>query len=209
MFDLQLLRDYMYTPTVLDALNLDYKYKSNRYWILCPYHNDSRIGSAYVTEAGYFVCHSCGTKTDLFDLVMKVENCDFRSASVFISELFGGASRFGLNEDEVSESVKEYKKFRLTAAEMEALAFPSTLNLKPLYFYNTDTYKKIILDRANTVVAKYREILKKCCRRDAVDAVKVFELFGTKTDAATYKLLSNTIKERIVLCEEIIERLAA
>jgi hypothetical protein len=206
MFDVQSLRENVDVEEVLFSLGIDYKDKSRRLWCLCPFHNDGKIGSAYLTANGYFTCHSCGAKADIFEFVMAVKGIEFKDAAIFIAELCGGVERYGLD---CNETANKYRgKFRLSEKEMIALAFPKTLNLKPLFLFNPELYSKVILDKANEMIEKYNQLLLTTGKREGKNAWKVYELFGGETTPSLYLSISDEIKRRMLLCEEIKERLA-
>ncbi len=57
---------------------------TGKYWALCPWRQDKRIGSFYVnlsgSHAGRFMDHSSGEHGDMLDLIQKVLNLDRRDA---------------------------------------------------------------------------------------------------------------------------------
>ena len=189
---------------VLDALGIHYLKKGRRYWVICPFHNDKKIGSAYLTDTGYFVCHSCDTKVDLFDFIMQVNGCGFKEASGFLCGLFGGSERFGAN-DKMTTAAVNYRKLRLTPAEITALNIPSDINLKALYFYDARKYKALLKARANHMLMEYQNLLATVARRDAINAILLYELCGSSSH---YNKFGAEIKARIICIQGIIERLA-
>jgi CHC2 zinc finger len=69
--------------------------RSGRQFVgLCPFHSE-RHPSFYVhPEKKIFYCFGCGAGGDLFDFVMRVENCDFLAGLRIVAEFsFGGSPR--------------------------------------------------------------------------------------------------------------------
>ena len=66
--------------------------------ILCPFHKDTSVGSAFFNEEkNVFICFSCGEKGSIYDFVMKLENCSWEE-SVRILDV-------GTDYDEKKESI--------------------------------------------------------------------------------------------------------
>lgn len=209
MLDLIKLKEYIDIPMVLEALGVETEYKSQRIWMLCPFHDDHKIGSAYFKKNGCFVCHACGTVADIFDVTMAVMHYTFTEAANFIAETCGGIDRFAVKEDDATAiAVKDYRNCKLSFGEMQALHIPKAVNLRALYIYDKDLYKQIVMSKAEKMHGIYHEALRELCQRDGKEAVKVYELFGNQTAASTYVSLANEVRKRIVMCEEILERLA-
>lgn len=208
MFDIQKLKEYMDVQTVIDALGVENKRKSRRIWIHCPFHADKKIGSAYLNEAGYFKCHSCGTEADIFDVVMAINNCSFSDACLFLASLFGGAEDFGISEKEIPDNHKRYSTLRLSIRELEVLEIPSNISFKTLFLYSEEHFKRIVTERAKEYKDKYEKLLTDACRRDGSRAVEVYSLFGNQTSSLLYSNLATEVKQRITVCEELLKRFA-
>ena len=206
MLNLDLLKTEIDVSVVLDTLGVETKEKGNKIWFLCPFHSDKNIGSAYFTEKGYYTCFSCGAKGDIFDFVMEHNKSSFSEAIEFLGNLFGGIEKYGSSEL-ASTEIKQYKRYRLTKDETTVLNIPGNINLKSLYLYDESYYKKFIFDKASELLQRYKYLLENCCRRDAPNALSVYELFK-QTTAATYANLASEGKRRIAVCEEIKERFA-
>lgn len=209
MINIKDLREALDVETVLDALGVYYKEKSNRLWFICPFHNDRNIGSAYITKDGYFICHSCGKKADIFDIVMQIKGIGFSEATIFIAELSGGASHFNIENDQISKTTKEYQSMRLTPAEISALNIPPEINLKKLFFFDKEQYKKVVLERAKDRKQVYENMISEYGSRSSPKAYKIFTWIKELpcNTASIYAALSSELKTRIMICEEVIERL--
>lgn len=46
----------------------------------CPFHDDSRPSLSFSVEKKLWVCFGCGRKGNVFQFVMRMENCDFPAA---------------------------------------------------------------------------------------------------------------------------------
>lgn len=208
MLDLIKLRECIDIPTALDALGVEMKFKSQRIWVLCPFHDDKHMGSAYFNGNGRFICHSCGAAGDIFDFTMELRHCSLQESASFLARIFGEKDSFDLKDDKLAAAIKDYRDSKLSISEVRALKFPETVNLRTLYTYDKELYKKIILERAEKMRKEYINALQNLCQRDGNEAPKVYKLFGNQTAASTYNKLANEVKMRIVSCEDIIKRLA-
>lgn len=64
--------------------------KQGHYLGLCPFHNDTKLGSFKVTPAkGLYKCFSCGMSGDSIDFVASFMNCGKYDAAVTICEMHG------------------------------------------------------------------------------------------------------------------------
>lgn len=68
---------------------------SNRFMMLCPFHNDKKMGSFYIFDNSRYKCFACGETGDNFNLVAKYLNdnkqpSDFISVVIFIHNLLQG-----------------------------------------------------------------------------------------------------------------------
>lgn len=68
--------------TILNKLNIQYEESSGRrkrISILCPFHNDTNLGSAYMNTddgLGQFKCYSCGKATNIIGIIKHVTKID-------------------------------------------------------------------------------------------------------------------------------------
>lgn len=208
MFDLALLRENIDVEDVLSSLGVDYRIKSGKMWFLCPFHNDKNIGSAYMTHKGYFVCHSCGTKADIFDVVMKISSSNFMDATIFLSNLFGGTQKYGVEESSFVKEADGYRSIRLSPRELDALQIPSDVNMKALYFYDKEIYKSTIKEKAKRMIESYNHLIEVCGNRSAPEAYRLYELLEKGISQGSYIALTAEIKSKISVCEELLQRLA-
>lgn len=207
MLDISILRNVIDVQTVLDTLNIDYVKKGKRFWILCPFHNDRHVGSAFINENGYFKCFACGEDGDVFTLVQKVKNCTFVQAVFFLGSLFGvlDVEEYDSEKDIL---LKEYRMYKLSKEETEALQIPQNVQLKNLFFADKTVYKETVLSRAKEMIKKYDYLIQNSFQRNGSDAAKVAALFGQFNKSSIYVDLANEAKRRITICEDVIERFA-
>lgn len=207
MLDLARLKDSIDVETVITALDIHYKTKGTKFWLLCPFHDDKNIGSAFIGSNGRFHCFSCNKDGDIFDVVMAANRCSFGEAAAFLASLFGGIEFFELNDRE-THLERSYKKYRLSSEELNALRIPKEINLRPLYVYDEKMFEDFIAKRSNEMIKKYNYILKNFCSRDGKDAYKLYELFGEDTSSYMYSELKTETLRRICICQDIIKRFA-
>ena len=165
------------------------------------------IGSAYITKDGYFICHSCGKKADIFDIVMQIKGIGFSEATIFIAELSGGASHFNIENDQISKTTKEYQSMRLTPAEISALNIPPEINLKKLFFFDKEQYKKVVLERAKDRKQVYENMISEYGSRSSPKAYKIFTWIKELpcNTASIYAALSSELKTRIMITAPMIQ----
>lgn len=207
MLDISMLRDIIDVQAVLDALNIDYVKKGKRFWIICPFHDDRHIGSAFVNENGFFKCFACGEDGDIFDIVQKVKFCSFVQAASFIGSLFGVLD-IEKTDSEKDNQLREYRRYKLSKEETEALQIPQNIQLKNLFFADKTVYIETVLSRAKTMIKKYDYLIQNCFQRNGADAAKVAALFEHLNKSFIYVDLANEAKRRITVCEDVIERFA-
>ncbi|MDD3852041.1 MAG: DNA primase [Syntrophomonadaceae bacterium] len=81
-YDDQVLREIESRIGILDVVGetVHLTRKGNRYWGICPFHEE-KTGSFCVTpEKNMFYCFGCHAGGDLFTFVMKRDNLDFKEA---------------------------------------------------------------------------------------------------------------------------------
>lgn len=75
--------------------------KSTRPQIICPAHNDTHFGSAFLNvERNTFHCYSCGAKGDVFSLVQAALDVSFKEAAEIVADICGGSEHFQIDECE-------------------------------------------------------------------------------------------------------------
>jgi len=71
--------------------------------VLCLFHEEA-VGSLSINlETGYYFCHGCGEKGDIYTFVMRQEHCGFKEAKY---KILGDARASVLSEAEVVEAHK-------------------------------------------------------------------------------------------------------
>ena len=85
--------------TVAEFLGLEVRRAGNRHQIYCPGHMerlgkpDTHMGSCYLTPKGYH-CYACSKTVSLPNMVMEVENCDYKEALGIIADSIGGREHY-------------------------------------------------------------------------------------------------------------------
>ena len=85
---------------VAESLGIQIHSRGRRNMILCPFHNDKKIGSCFIDNKGV-TCYSCGARADVFALVSAVNDCSFSEAINYVAELCGGTEYYGSEEMDV------------------------------------------------------------------------------------------------------------
>ncbi|MFP4564502.1 MAG: DNA primase [Spirochaetia bacterium] len=73
-------------------------YKNNRYWGLCPFHNEKTPSFSVTHDKGLFYCFGCGKGGTMFTFLQEIENCTFPESVEML------ASRAGVRLDLLTES---------------------------------------------------------------------------------------------------------
>ncbi len=63
--------------------------KSDRYWGLCPFHDEKTPSFSVIPDKGFFHCFGCGKSGSLFDFVMAMEHLSFPESVQYLAELSG------------------------------------------------------------------------------------------------------------------------
>ena len=79
--------------------------KGDRYWGLCPFHNDKNPSFTVVdnngANGGFYKCFACGKGGGLFNFIMDIEHVDFPEAVEIL------AKKAGVELKEESEQEKK------------------------------------------------------------------------------------------------------
>lgn len=198
--DISELKEIVEPDILADYLGLEYQEKGGRFLILCPFHGDRNLGSAYIRN-GWFHCFSCGESMDIVELVQKVKNIGFYKAVKILANLAGVSIDFNNNED------KGYLKYRLTQDELNILDFPkSTIPLKNIYLSAPEIYKEIVLKRTKEKKEHYQNLIASYADRTAENAYRVYELYKGNVNPQTFRDIKDEANKRIRVCNMILER---
>ncbi|MGI5879494.1 MAG: DNA primase [Syntrophomonadaceae bacterium] len=91
LYDDQVLREIESRIGILDVVGetVQLTRKGNRYWGVCPFHEE-KTGSFCVTpEKNMFYCFGCHAGGDLFTFVMRRDNLDFKEAVALLATRSG------------------------------------------------------------------------------------------------------------------------
>lgn len=75
--------------SVANSLGLNLKKQGRLYAAVCPFHDDHDPSLKINQQTGTFNCYVCGAHGDVFDLVMKLRNCDFIEAAKELAKQYG------------------------------------------------------------------------------------------------------------------------
>lgn len=93
MLDVKRIREDANCLLVAEELGIQIHQRGRRNLILCPHHDDRRIGSCFINEHRYH-CYSCGYTGDAFSLVMEAEGVSFSNAVEFVANVCGGIQQY-------------------------------------------------------------------------------------------------------------------
>jgi DNA primase len=65
--------------------------KGDRYWGLCPFHEEKTPSFSVLPDKGFYHCFGCGKSGSLFDFVMEMEHLTFPESVKFLAEKCGVA----------------------------------------------------------------------------------------------------------------------
>jgi len=110
---------------LLDDIGVKHVKNSGSHYIigLCPFHEDNQPSFSANTDDGSFTCFACDAKGNLYELVKRYYNLDFKGAQSFL------LARSGLHGDIDIEDMMFLKKLRTMTNE------ESEENLEPNHVY--------------------------------------------------------------------------
>lgn len=73
--------------------------KGDRFWGLCPFHDEKTPSFSVLPDKGFFHCFGCGKSGSLFDFVMEMEHLTFPEAIRHLAEQAGIALEEETEED--------------------------------------------------------------------------------------------------------------
>lgn len=121
------------------------KKQGNRYWGLCPFHNEKTPSFSVNPQMGYYKCFGCGEGGDALTFIMKTQNIEFMD---LIKEL---ADEFGL---ELPKNLKKSDDFKdLKQQMLNAMADAKEFYALQLLHENnaqTEAVRKYLTKRAVT-----------------------------------------------------------
>lgn len=65
------------------------KKKGSRYWGCCPFHSEKTASFSVTQDKGLFHCFGCNAGGDVFNFIMKIENCSFPEATKALANKLG------------------------------------------------------------------------------------------------------------------------
>lgn len=101
-----LLREISDRLDIVDIVSetVQLKRKGNRFWGLCPFHQEKTPSFSVTPGKNMFYCFGCHSGGDLFSFVMKRDGLEFREAVEFL------AARAGITVRTVSAAVSDKRK---------------------------------------------------------------------------------------------------
>lgn len=117
------IRNRVSMKDILEYYNIQPTRGKNEY--TCLYHSPDKIPSAGITKNGkLYHCFSCGVTVSIFDIVSKIEECDFKSSIKIIDHNFNLGLLRQLTYKEKLELAKQQKeRDRLKAEKLELAKF--------------------------------------------------------------------------------------
>ncbi|HWP95488.1 MAG TPA: DNA primase [Syntrophomonadaceae bacterium] len=123
-FDDQLIREIESRLDIVDIVAETVKLtrKGNRFWGLCPFHNEKTSSFSVSSERNMYYCFGCQSGGDLFSFVMKRDGLEFKEVLEML------ASRAGVEmPDKPAQHGSDQRKRILQANRMAADFFQSAL----------------------------------------------------------------------------------
>jgi DNA primase len=63
--------------------------KGDRYWGLCPFHDEKTASFSVIPDKGFYHCFGCGKSGSLFDFIMEMEHLNFPESVKYLGESVG------------------------------------------------------------------------------------------------------------------------
>ncbi|MCD8198684.1 MAG: DNA primase [Phascolarctobacterium sp.] len=92
------------------------KRRGRNFWGCCPFHGEKTPSFAVNPEKNMFYCFGCHTGGDVFNFIMKRENCSFTEAIKML------AGKYGIPVPEKQKTAAEIEREQKTAQVMETNA---------------------------------------------------------------------------------------
>ncbi len=107
-YDDQLLRDIESRLDIVDIISetVNLNRKGNRYWGLCPFHQEKTPSFSVTPDKNMFYCFGCHTGGDIFSFVMKREGIEFKEAVELLASRAGIQLISSSNNKQSSERKK-------------------------------------------------------------------------------------------------------
>ncbi|NCB00893.1 MAG: DNA primase [Spirochaetia bacterium] len=86
--------------------------KGDRYWGLCPFHDEKTPSFSVLADKGFFHCFGCGKSGSLFDFFMEMEHVNFPESIKILGE------SVGIQIAEESESEKKIRSEKETLLDL-------------------------------------------------------------------------------------------
>lgn len=152
---------------VLNHYGIDYEeipYSRSDLFYYCPFHthSDNKMGSSRFDEdQELFNCFACGNGGNIYQFVMKMENCDFRVAKQLVENNFQDLNtydiatlterlnrKFVIMSKDLSKTEQEIVDKMLHALAMERPPLPVIFSWMPIFTYvmNSKLNQKSLLD---------------------------------------------------------------
>ena len=111
-FDTDLIKAVADIETVAGTLGLETRHQGKNVSILCPEHNDRHFGSCFLTKNGY-KCYACGAHGDMIHLVMRVLDCTFEDACIYIADIYGHTEDFAITAERLPRRILDDASLKL------------------------------------------------------------------------------------------------
>ena len=83
-FEKDKIKDSVDIVTLFEEFGIKLEKKGSNYMGCCPWHEDNTPSLSVDKTKGLYNCFGCGESGDIFNLVMKMKNLDFKQASLYL-----------------------------------------------------------------------------------------------------------------------------
>lgn len=121
---------------ICEDLGIEVSYKNGKAWILCPFHNDTHVGSCMIKNNTMY-CFACGASADNIKLIQHVRNDLFLEACNYIADRAGISKPV---EHKLTEQTA-YQALPITDEQLSALGltkYGSALDITSFATTSTD-----------------------------------------------------------------------
>lgn len=197
LYDKQKLIEDVDVALLLNYAGIEHRRSGQTIYIRCPDHDhiEKIIDNCQILGKGY-LCHSCGGRGDVFSLIMKSLNVDFKTAANMVVECCDGFK-------------DDYFLTKTSAKFKRSIPFLSKEQLTLLDLHNGPVEVDFRTEIDNVPEEKYSRVLEMEENEDFYVLKKcvipnpLMELY--KHNFAEYKrMIADKAKERISLYEEML-----
>lgn len=85
--DVESIKAHADIIAIIESYGLKLKKAGHNFKVCCPFHTEKTPSFTVYPEENRFHCYGCQADGDVFEFVMKIDNCDFKTAAAKVGGL--------------------------------------------------------------------------------------------------------------------------